>query len=139
MSTVVRYQNGRSLFDQMDSIFGQMFDNGTSAFVARPAVDIRETEDKYIVEAELPGYEEKNIDVTLDDGRLQITAKIEPAEEQANGKYLLRERKSNGYSRSFGLPRDVDPNNIQANYRGGLLILELYKSEEAKPRSIKIN
>jgi HSP20 family protein len=143
MNTVVRYRNGRSLMNQMDSIFEGMLEGMDVTGVRRPVVDVREEEDKYVLTAELPGVEENDIDVTLEDGRLKIeTRKEESKEAQTDetvGRYLLRERRKAVYSRSFGLPRDVDRDKIEAAFGNGILTLTLAKAEEAKPRSIKIN
>lgn len=139
MNTVVRYRNGRSLYDQMDNIFASMMGSVSDTGLRRPAVDVREAEDKYIMEVELPGIAESDVDVTLDDGRLKIETILNKESEEQEEKYLLKERRNAAYSRSFGLPRDVDREKIVANFSNGLLTLELYKAEEAKPRNIKIN
>jgi HSP20 family protein len=143
MNTVVRYRNGRNLMSQVDSIFDSMLEGMEMTGVRRPAVDVLEQEDAYVLTAELPGIDENDVEVTLEDGRLKIeTRKEESAEESGNegeGRYLLRERRKAVFSRSFGLPRDVDKDNINASFKNGILTLTLQKAEEAKPRSIKIN
>ncbi len=139
MNTVMRYRNGRNLMNQVDSIFDSMLEGMEMTGVRRPSVDVREEEDRYVLQAEMPGVAENDINVTLEDGRLKIDAKSEAEAEKEGSRYLLRERRNVQYSRSFGLPRDVDQDRIEANFTNGLLTLNLHKSEEAKPRSIKIN
>ena len=150
MNTVVRYRNGKSIFDQMDDIMESMLTNSwsTASTGPTPAIDIREEKDRYVLEAELPGMTQENIDISVEDGRLKLEAKAEKIEKKADdedkaekseGKYLLRERRDIRFTRSFGLPRDVDSENISAEFSNGLLTLVIPKSEAAKPRQIKIS
>ncbi|AHC16648.1 Hsp20/alpha crystallin family protein [Salinispira pacifica] len=144
MNTVVRYRNGRGLANQMDELFNSVFYATPEQRMRKPAVDVREEDDRYIVEAELPGMSDADIDITIDDGKLKIeNRKQEPEDEQkatqSEATYLLKERREMNFSRSFGLPRDVDQEQISANFTNGLLTLTLPKAEEAKPRQIKIS
>ncbi len=139
MKSLVRYApRSLDLLDDFDRIFNSVFDVHADEVVERPSVDIRETEDRYILEAELPGHTEKDVDIKLDDSLLTISAKKdEKSEEKRNG-YILRERRTRSFNRSFVLPRDVDRDRIEANFANGLLTIELHKSEEAKPRQIEV-
>jgi HSP20 family protein len=118
-------------------------------FTNLPAVDIRETEQAYLLEMELPGYDEKNIDLRIEGLNLFISSKAEeekkdkaPGGEDANkggGAYVLRERRSASFSRSFKLPENADPEAANASFRNGILSLEIKKRPEALARSIQIN
>jgi HSP20 family protein len=111
-------------------------------------VDIRETADAYVLEAELPGHDEKNIEVHVDGGVLTIETKTEEKAERnvspdthekaAEARYVIRERRSVSFSRSFKLPENADLEAITANFKNGLLSLEIKKRAEAKKRVIQI-
>ena len=140
MNSLVRY-SPRGLdvfgnFDRMlDSVFRPSGPNGT----VKPAVDVRETENGYVLEAELPGFAENEIDVKLNDTLLTISAGADEKNEENKDGYLLRERRSRSFTRSFVLPTDVDRESIEAAFSNGVLTLELYKTPEAQPRQIEVN
>jgi HSP20 family molecular chaperone IbpA len=103
-----------------------------------PAVNIREEEGCYLLEAELPGLSQKDVDVKIEENQLTISSvQNETKEENKNG-YLIRERNNSSFKRSFVLPKNVDRENISAKFKNGLLILELQKKQEEKPRSIEV-
>lgn len=108
-----------------------------------PAVDIRETDGTYVLEAELPGYDEKDLEIHLDNRTLIIQSKKEEASKEkdapsAKGRYFIRERRKSSFTRSFKLPEDADQEGISASFKNGLLILEIKKRAEAKKRFIQI-
>ncbi len=125
-----------------DSVFDNFF-SGDSFGLNRnyPTVDVREDKDRYVMEAELPGLTEKDIDVNLDDNLLTISSKkkeeTEKTEEAEEG-YLLRERVAYSFKRSFVVPKDVDREKINANFKDGLLTLTMEKAPEAKPKKIEV-
>ena len=140
MNNVMLYRGGRSLYDEMEGFFDKLSSNESWS----PSVDVREEDGQYILEAELPGMSEKDIDVNVNDGLLTITAKkAEVQEKKADSdkgyKFLLRERRNRQFSRSFRLPGSADQGKIHADYQNGLLTLEISKAQEARPRTIKIN
>lgn len=110
------------------------------------SVDVVEEGDQYLVSAELPGFSESEVDVTLNESLLVISAS-KKEEEPSTGaeaedfkvKYLLRERAEGRYKRSFSLPKDADREAITASLKDGILNLSIGKKPEAKPLSIKIN
>jgi HSP20 family protein len=103
-----------------------------------PAVDIRETGNAYMLEAELPGYDEKGIEVHVDNGVLTIESKKEETAEKKEEHFIIRERRNSSFSRSFKLPENADPDAISAAFKNGLLSLEIKKRAEAKKRIIQI-
>ena len=135
MSNLTLYRKG-SLFDEMDRFVDGMFNNTTAH---TPAVDVTEDDEQYELIAELPGMEQKDVDVRVNDGLLTIEAKQEAKSQQEEGRYLLRERRNVYSSRSFRLPGNVDQEKIKADFANGLLNLKIPKVEKARPRSIKIN
>ncbi|MFQ3619618.1 MAG: Hsp20/alpha crystallin family protein [Spirochaetales bacterium] len=122
-------------FDRMiDRIFSD-----TPVWEARiPAVDLREEKDRYILEAELPGLSEKDIEVKVEDNLLTLSSKQEESKEEKRNGYILRERRSKSFQRCFALPNDVDREHISAQFKNGLLTLELKKVPSAQPKSIPI-
>ncbi|AEF84671.1 stress response protein [Treponema primitia ZAS-2] len=130
-------------FDRyMESFFGES--PLTPAYTRELAVDIRENADAYLLEAELPGYDEKNIEVQVDGGVLTIASKTEekkerdvsPAKEDEH--FIIRERRSASFSRSFKLPENADLEAISANFKNGVLSLDIKKRAETKKRLIQI-
>jgi HSP20 family protein len=106
-----------------------------------PAVDVRETDSAYVLDMELPGYDEKNIDVHVDGGNLTIESRQEEAknDDKAAGTFILKERRINSFSRSFKLPENADSESVSASFKNGILSLEIKKRAEAQKRSIQIN
>jgi HSP20 family protein len=103
-----------------------------------PRVDVREKDGSYILEADLPGITEKDLDVKVDGNLLTISSKkSEEKKEEKNG-YLVRERKSSSFSRSFVLPKNVDKSKIQASFKSGLLTLNIPKEPATEPKKIEV-
>jgi HSP20 family protein len=126
-------------------------------------VDVREDQDHIYVEAELPGFRKDDIDITLENQTLVITAERseeqgEPAPAQGGqgrqggksqggtatasrprGEYLLRERRYTRFQRSFTLPPTVDESSVNARLADGVLTITLNKREETKPRKIQVS
>lgn len=135
-----RRNRGMSLLDDFDRLFNNVF-SGVPTFEGTnvPVVDVREEKDRYVLEAELPGMSEKDVDVQVEDNMLSInSAKAEEKEEKKDEGYLVRERRSRSFSRSFVLPKDVDRNKVDARFKNGLLTLTMPKSAESKARQIEI-
>jgi HSP20 family protein len=132
-------------FDRyMDAFFGESPLTPVTKNYQGPAVDVRETGKAYILEAELPGYDEKNIEVQVDGGVLTISSKKEEKternvnEDTPEDRWVIRERQSASFSRSFKLPENADPENISARFKNGILSLEIKKLAETKKRIIQI-
>jgi HSP20 family protein len=104
-----------------------------------PPVDIYEENGALVLNAELPGMRREDIDVTVENNTLTVKGerKMEAGVKQENIHRL--ERAYGSFARSFSLPNSVDPTQISAEYRNGVLTLRLPYREEAKPRTISIN
>jgi HSP20 family protein len=153
MKTLTMYRpftigNALSDFDRcLESFFGDSpLTPVDRVFNHLPAVDIQEKEDSYVLEAELPGYDEKDIRVQVEGGNLSIESSRETEagqkENGANagkGTYLIRERRSSSFSRSFKLPENADPSQVAASFKNGVLSMEIKKRGEAQKRLIRIN
>ena len=104
-----------------------------------PSVDIEEAEDKYVIKADLPGVDKKDIDVKLENGVLSIRGEKQTAKETGKGTKRHRTERFHGtFARSFTLPEAVKSDKVDASYKDGVLLLEIPKAEEAKPKSINI-
>lgn len=127
-----------------DALVNRLF-NGSPAqqSVSAPyAVDVREDADHFHLDVDLPGYAKDEIDITMENSTLTITAekKQEPKQDgHPTGEYLLQERRWTRFQRSFKLPLTVDGNTVQANLADGVLRLTLNKREDTKPRKIKVS
>ena len=111
---------------------------GNGGRLAPYGVDIREDGDSLVVEAELPGFKKEEVDITLENQTLTISAeRKEEHKEEQKGEYLLNERRYSRFLRSFTLPT-VDEKSVQAKLEDGALTVALNKREETKPRKIAV-
>jgi HSP20 family protein len=112
-------------------------------FPVTPAVDVRETDGGYLLEAELPGFDEKNIKVHVDGGNLTIEsgreAETKKEADKGSEKYLIRERSRTSFSRSFRLPENADTGQVEAVFKNGILSLNIKKRAESQKRLITID
>jgi len=128
---------GRGLWQPLRrSIFST--EPGASIQTAVPAVDVVENEKSYEITAELPGMDEKNIDVKVADGVLTIKGEKQEEKEEKKKGYYLQERRFGSFERSFEVPESVDADKIDASFNKGLLTLTLPKKIEAQKPSKKI-
>ncbi|MDR0503864.1 MAG: Hsp20/alpha crystallin family protein [Treponema sp.] len=152
MKTLTMYQPNviQNALSDFDRYFESFFGDSILAPAARiinqtPAVDIRENENAYVLDMDLPGFDEKNIEVHVDGTSLCITSRQEEQNEKkgkdddTQGTYILRERKTSSFSRSFKLPEGANPEAVNASFKNGVLKLEIKKREEAQKRTIQIN
>jgi HSP20 family protein len=103
-----------------------------------PAVDIHETDDEYVVKADLPGLKKEDIQIDLKDSTLTLKGEKRFEEKVSKDNYIRTERAYGTFVRSFTLPHNVDSEKIKASYKDGVLELTLPKKEEAKPKQIKV-
>jgi HSP20 family protein len=129
-------------FDRVfDQLWNRGFASGSGASVYAPRIDFTENETELRVAAELPGFEEKDLKVSLEDGVLTIEAErnAEVKDEDADAKAVRHFETFQGtYRRSLRLPSEVDAEAIKATYRNGILTVTLPKAPAAKARSIQI-
>lgn len=139
MDPLVR--NVDRVFNSMvNSMFGPMSREeswlGDSNWV--PAVDIRETDDAFMVSAELPGLSKKDVEVTLENNQLTISGERHWEDKDERETLRRVERGYGRFSRSFLLSGQVDPEKVKATFKAGVLEVEVPKSDEARPRRIAI-
>jgi len=103
-----------------------------------PAVDIAEKNNAYELTAELPGLDEKNIEVKVVNGSLMIKGEKRDAKEEKKKDYHLQERHFGSFERCFSVPEGVDTDRIEANFKAGVLTVTLPKKPEAQKPEKKI-
>jgi len=147
MTVISRFEPFRefaTLQDRMNRLFrSSVNEDGrdesltTSSFA--PAVDVYEDEHNVTLKIEVPGIDEKDIDVRIEDNTLTVHGerKIEKEEKEEN--YRRVERQYGSFTRTFALPNTVDSEKVSANYDKGVLKIALPKKAEAKPKQIKVN
>jgi HSP20 family protein len=104
-----------------------------------PPVDVYEDEHNFTLKIEVPGVEEKDIDVRIENNTLVVHGERKFEKEEKEENYRRVERQYGSFTRSFTLPNSVDPGQISANYDKGVLKINLAKKAEAKPKQIKIS
>src|SRR5256714_9856951 len=109
----------------------------TGSFV--PAVDVYEDEHKVTLKLEIPGIKQEDVDVRLENNTLTVRGERKFETEEKEENFHRIERRYGSFSRSFTLPNSVDPENVKADYRDGVLNIELAKRAEAKPKQIKVS
>jgi HSP20 family protein len=103
-----------------------------------PAFDVSETENELIVKGEVPGMDQKDIDINLSDGLLTIKGEKKHEKEDKNENYHCVERHYGKFSRTMRVPFEVEADKVDATYKDGVLKVTLPKSETAKPKKIEI-
>jgi HSP20 family protein len=107
-----------------------------SAFA--PSFEVKETNDTFVLKADLPGVEEKDLDVAVHNGVLTVSGSRSAEERKEGESFVLYERQYGSFSRSFALPDMADGERIEAALSNGVLTLTIAKKAEAKPRKIAI-
>jgi HSP20 family protein len=103
-----------------------------------PKVDVHEEKDRYVLEADLPGLTEKDVEVKVENNLLSISSSKKEEKEEKKDGYIMRERRGYSFARSFVLPEDVNREAIEAKFQNGVLTLFLVKHPEAQPKKIEI-
>ncbi|TXE19853.1 Hsp20/alpha crystallin family protein [Psychroflexus gondwanensis] len=99
-----------------------------------PLVNIKQAEDKYSVEMSVPGFDKNDFNIELNENELIISSEKEENKEQEGEKYTRKEFSYQSFRRSFTLPETVDGDKISAQYKDGVLYVDIPKREEAKPK-----
>ena len=108
-------------------------------FPADPAVDVTETEKAYEITAELPGMDEKGVEVNVSNGGITIKGEKKEETEEKKKDYYVSERRYGSFERHFGLPEGVDADKIEATFKNGILKVTLPKTAEAQKTAKKID
>lgn len=147
MNSLTRWnpiQEMMTLTNQFDRLFENTFTvsraplSGRQQRIWTMPLDVRETDDAYIVQASVPGFDPQQIDVTLDRNVLTIKALLDEEELEEDEIYHLRERRFGQFSRSISLPSDVVAEEIEASVELGVLTVYVPKHESSKPKHIPV-
>ncbi len=104
-----------------------------------PAVDMFDDDDKIVIKAELPGMDKKDISVDIENRVLTLSGERNYDNEVKEENYYRRERATGKFKRAFNLPADVDEDQIKADFKDGVLKVEIPKPEEQKPKQITVH
>jgi len=128
-------------FQELDSIERRMrraFEEFGFAPALVPAADVYETDGEFVVEIEVPGYEERELEIELSDHTLTVKGERGEKVEKAEKTFRLHERLERAFERRFALPLDADTERVSATFHKGVLELHAPKVETAKPRKVAI-
>lgn len=132
-----------SLQQRMNQLFEQQYGSGreesltAGAFV--PPVDIYEDEHTIQLKLEVPGIDEKDLDIKVENNTLTVSGERKLEKEEKEENFHRVERRYGSFTRSFTLPNTVSTDDVQADYDNGVLKIKLNKRAEAKPKQIKVN
>ncbi|MBV9165878.1 MAG: Hsp20/alpha crystallin family protein [Solirubrobacterales bacterium] len=145
---LIRWEPARelnSLQSEMNRLFNTFFDtplpNGGAVGQRRwlPAMDLVETDEDFLLRADLPGLSEEDVNIELEDNVLTISGERKSEHEQRKEGFYRVERASGSFSRSLTLPEGVNPEAIKASFDRGVLEVRIPKPEERKPRKVAIS
>ena len=147
MTVITRWDPFRefsTLQNRMNRLFQDSFgqtgrEESLSSSVFAPAVDVYEDEQSITLKIEVPGIDEKDIDIRVENNTLTVHGERKFEKDEKEENYRRVERQYGSFTRSFTLPNVVDAENIQADYDKGVLKIRLAKKAEAKPKQIKVN
>jgi HSP20 family protein len=129
---------------EMNRLFNTFFDaptGGNGGTLRRwvPAMDLVETDEEFVLRADLPGLSEKDVQIELEDRVLTISGERRAEHEERNEGYYRVERASGSFSRSLTLPEGIDPDSVKATFDKGVLEVRIPKPEQRKPRRVEIS
>ena len=145
--TIVRWEPLRefsTLQNEMNRLFNTVFDApspGNGGGTLRrwmPAMDLVETDEHFVLRADLPGLSEDDVKIEFEDGTLTVSGERKAEHESKNEGYYRVERAFGSFSRSLTLPQGIDPEAVTAGFDRGVLEVRIPKPEERKPRRIEI-
>ena len=128
----------RYYYDPIDKIFSDIFDTWTNTGKRVPKADVYETKDAYVIEAEVAGYDEKNINLHVEKHVLSISSDEVKRELPEGTSLIAGEITLPSFERSFSLPESADEERISADYKNGILLITIPKKEKALPRRIEV-
>ncbi len=145
MATLTRYNPFRELDEMItplrlfqDSV-NRIFSEGAATRPWTPSVDIKETENEITLIADVPGVDQKDLEIKIEDGTLTLKGERKFEEEKKGEGYHRIERGYGSFVRCFSIPDSVDPEKVKASYKNGVLTVHLPKKEVAKPRTVKVS
>jgi HSP20 family protein len=134
------YREVVALQNRVNSLFRDMSDGDDPVAAASfvPAVDIYEDAQKVMLKLEVPGIDQKDLDVRVENHTLTVKGERKLEKEEKEENFHRIERRYGSFYRAFTLPSTVDTENVAASYNAGVLKLELKKKPEAQPKQIEV-
>ena len=140
---ITRWDPWKDLRDEIDRVFDSFFGRYPAVpsehegyFI--PAIDVEETENEYIVKAELPGLSKEDIKISLRPDSITISGERKKEKEEKGKTYHRVEMLYGKFARTIQLPEEIQPDKAKAEYKNGILTVILPKSEKSKPKEIEI-
>jgi HSP20 family protein len=124
--------------EAMERRMRRLFEGTSFASALLPAADAYETDDEYVVELEVPGFEEKELTLDIFDHTLAIRGERAEEKDEKDKAYRLHERLEKSFERRFELPVEADTKALKADFENGILVVHAPKSPAAKPRRVPI-
>ena len=123
-----------------DSIFNEFFNTSfpTGVRSFEPRIDVKETEKSFLIVAELPGLNKDDFKLTVEDNTLILEGEKKLENEEKGENYYRSERSYGSFRRAFRLTDSVDTGKIKADFKNGILAIEIPKTEKAKPKQIEV-
>lgn len=137
MTTMLKWSPFHEL-DSMERRMRRAFEGIGFAPVLLPAADVYETENEFVVELELPGYEEKELGIQISDHMVTVKGERTEAKEETEKSFHLRERLEREFERRFELPAEADTEHIRAKFAKGVLEVHAPKLAVSKPQKVEI-
>ncbi|BCX16253.1 MAG: hypothetical protein KatS3mg098_482 [Candidatus Parcubacteria bacterium] len=106
--------------------------------LTKPAINLKETEKEFVAEVEVPGFDPKNIEVSVENGMLRVKGMIDEEKEEREKDYWRHEFRQSSFERVISLPKAVKENQIEATYEKGILKIVMPKAKEEKATKVKI-
>jgi HSP20 family protein len=128
------FRDLRTFEDEFDRLMGRAYSRDTWM----PALDVKESSDRFEVTVDLPGLEPKDVSVTFEEGMLTVSGKRQFQEEDEGDTWHRIERGFGAFARSIRLPQTADTERIEASFDKGVLKVSVPKTEQAKPRTIEV-
>jgi HSP20 family protein len=139
MSVALRTKNSRDSYSLARELLGwDPFFGGRQLSAFAPTFEVKETTDQFVIKADLPGVEEKSLDINVHHGVLSVAGHRDAEERKDGETYALYERQFGSFTRSFQLPEIADGERIAAQLVNGVLTLSVPKKADAKPRKIEL-
>jgi HSP20 family molecular chaperone IbpA len=137
MKYYVSYNHNNPV-SNFESLFNDLWSDWGASSSKIPPVDIYETEKAYVIEAELAGYKQDEVQVNVDKHVLRISSDKQSLKDVDGKKSLVRERYFKKFERSFSLPEDIDESAIEGEFSDGVLTVTLPKKDEVLPKTIEV-
>src|SRR5688572_28826781 len=131
-----------SIQNELNRLFGRTFsregEDEARSIAWTPALDVSDTQDRFVIQVELPGVAPEDVDISVENTMLTVRGERKFYNQMKEDDLVRGERRFGSFTRSITLPSTADPEGIQASFDAGVLTIEVPKKEEAKPRKIEI-